>query len=566
MSRDAWTLLGRIDGLEEEERRLLASALASGLLFTTDGEVVVALSRPIEREARQFQQRINAVARKEFRDAITGVEKQFNDLRDKLQAQGQKLIDKKNDRGLNELATSIRKNIDSMKTEVIQKIQDQLQAAEVELQDKEDMKQVATFEAEAATLFAEASGIRINQAEQRARRAHLWLEAARQSLEISRLGDEKAARQVKAARLALELAETDLRRAYQACLNRGINPRIKEAKPTSPGAARFRGLLAGERADERERVVIDRLASDVVGMIQWVHLLRLTPGEDESKDPVKLYVRLIQTVSSPQKASDVAKHLEVMATTLDELYSTEAVKRIEIEPATGKIPFSRVTWLDRIGTIESRRLEELVPVGYRRESLLGAFRFHLTTARPPDDRIHEFGGFDISTDGDLYDHYIDLSEIYLVSESRHLSFLVLPPLTSARNTVWFRRPGQGNKKEESVLDRRLERVLQSDFDRITASRILEKHDLWKNRLELTEGLGDWTVFIFANGVKDKALRGELIETLNSSKFEVSVKMFYLEVRRPDAKKDRTHDKVVPGGRDESPPVEHRLAAASGVRR
>lgn len=523
-------LLDKVGTLKEEERRLLASAVASGLLFTKDGEVVVALSRPIEKEAKQLRERINAVARKEFRDAITGAEKQFNDLREKLRVQGQKLIDKKNDQDLNKLATSIRTNITSMKTEVIQKIQDQLNAAELQLQDTKDMEQVATFEAEAAALFAAASVVRVDQAERRARRAHLGLVAARQSLEISQLGDEKAARQVKAARLALELAETDLRRVYQACLNRGINPRIKEAKPASVGAARFRGLLAGDRADDRERVVIDRLASDVVGMIQWVHLLRFSPGRDESKDPVKLYLRLIQAVSSRQKASAVAKNLESIATKLDELYSTEAVKRIEIEPATGKIPFNRVTWLDRVSAIESRRLEELFPVGSRRESLLGAFRFRLTTDRPDDDHIHEFAGFDISTEGDRYDHYIDLSEIYLVSESQQLSFLILPPLTSAQNTAWFRRPGQGNK-EDSVLDRKLERVLNSDFDRITASRILEKHDLWKNRLELTEGLGDWTVFIFANGIKDKALRGVVIEILEKSKFEVGVKMFYLKVKR-----------------------------------
>jgi hypothetical protein len=108
--------------------------------------------------------------------------------------------------------------------------------------------------------------------------------------------------------------------------------------------------------------------------------------------------------------------------------------------------------------------------------------------------------------------------------SRFFKIIATKPWRKSRAEQDWRSP---------ILDRKLEKILNSDFDRITASRILEKHDLWKDKLELTEGLGDWTVFIFANGVKDKAVRGSMIESFKMEKFEVRIKMFYLKVKRPD---------------------------------
>jgi hypothetical protein len=542
-------LVASLDKLTDEEVRRLAHALAGGLLFTWDGKAVVAVPRSISEETKRLQGRLEAFKKKNLENALKPVVDKFEKLRKDLETKGQQLIDKKNDGGLNKLAGEIPTIVNNMKTQVVDEVKTKLAEAEDELEDKKGLERIVNYEARAADLLAEAAGLSVDQAERRLRRSLLGREAARLSFEINELGDKYAETRVRAAQRALEIAETDLRRAYDACLIRGINPRAPKGRRdvNSLGAGaevRFRGLLAGysDAEDTHRRLVLDRMAGDVVGMIQWVHLLRLTPDKD-ARTPVDWYVQMIGVVNDRQKPlyldekakpeAHVVGELLAIADQLDKLFSDKAAERTRVETATGKVAFARIDWLDRIGDFERRRLRELFPLGERRESLLGSFRFRLTTDRPDADRVHPFADYDIPAEGGLYDHYVDLSEIYMVSEARKLSFLILPPLTSEMNTTWYRYRSPSDKNTEiNVLGEDLKGILNSPLDKIVADRMKAKLGKeWKNKLGLTEGLGDWTVYIFANGVKNEEARNKVIKQLEKDNFEVGLKMFYLKVKK-----------------------------------
>lgn len=548
-------VIGR--NLSEADRRVLATALAGGMLFVEKGEVVVAFERPLEKEIERFNKRLQAVANQEWKQAVDGIVKSLEGRRDRLNSEAEKLVRDKNEGGLRALADRTKAmEIPAIKKDV-QDLDNQVEVVKGELEDRDTEAKIANYEAEAARLRAEAADLNYNIAAKRQERARLLIQAARLQGEMAQLSDQQAKIKIDAAAESLKLAEADLRTAYNECLIRGINPLAQESAESAAQrqamAVRVRGLLAGYRDDTDlyNKAVVDRMASDVVGMIQWINLLRLQQGPEttprtrvieegggsrEPRTSLDWYSAVLQALTSTQRPyvkdakaeNHVAGRLQLIAEELESLFQDNAGNNADVRIETRQVSFDQIRWFRSRNDAELASLFPDVPDELRKQ-VIGTFRLRVSTEITPP--LEQNGIPDIIPRGDTrrFAYYVDVNRLLMISPESNLSFLTLAPDHSRVHETWPVAADYEDQPHLLQLQEIPSHVYFSGEDPLVEDRYREQLRLWKP-LKYAGGLGEWTFLILANGVKSEEARRFRLSSIKPQGFDLKIKILFLDVK------------------------------------
>ncbi len=503
------------DNLSADARRALAQALAGGLLFAKEGKTVIALERPLEEEAQRFRERIKSFQKKVATAAIQTAIDNLQKIQNELTEQGQKLIDKKNDESLDQLAgTTIPNAIKDAKAEV-EKVKAEIQAAKGELEDKQDDLKIANFEAEAANLFAQAAKLRVDQADGRARRARYGLEAAKLTVEASEIKDELEKLRARASQQSLKLAEIELRRTYETCLLRGINPLDPEGSngktlQKTPGTS-FKAILIGADEDSlMHRPLVERMAGNVVGMLRWARLLRLA-NDDEL---ARIYVSVLDAFAKPTRAylknatnpeQHAAGQLMAIGARLKEEFDAKAAKRLRIEIAKAtNVTAKEILWRDQMSAAELDLITWNLDPRKRKtlkDGFIGAVRMRVRLKDGP--RLsRDIGREHVppALEG-RFDLYLDAEEGFIVATVKgeatidNLHTALLFPPTGIRFARTF---DIGAKTTKEFL----QPVFSETQEKEARERFQTKLGVPRD-LQLESGFGDWTFLIFDSSAENE---------------------------------------------------------------
>ncbi len=544
--------------LSEEERRVFASVLAGGMLFVQSGQVVVAFERPLDRELERLQERMKRVAERAYSDTIQKLLSQLEEKRNRLSKRADELAGQNDDAGMRRLADETKREIgpDGSIRHLLSEVRKELDKAQEELEDRNTETKIATYESEAARLKLDAASLGLGSAEKQRERASLIVESARLQGEIARTTEEQATLNAQIAEFAVTAAKTELQRAYREALLHGLNPEIPEGAADSSFPDRklsLESLLSGELdpSDEGKRSLVRRIASDLVGMIQWAELLRLKPkaGAPGPASPADAYRTVIEILTTnlpffTTKDADPKDHkagrLDSLSSQMAQLYRDRAGEQAKVMIQSKKIGLKQdIRW---IGLRSDRDLDLLFPTLDQslRHQILGVFNLRFATARQSPLKTKDFS----SSANDLVElfppgvapersaYFVDMNSFFLKSDFDNLSFIGLTPTTTLAQGSWAvvsDIPLENSRNWQGPLASEPRPLVRNEAVVLLRKSIEGELGLWKG-LRLVGGLGEWTFLLLGNGVTDQVVRRRVIKDLRDQNYPLDLCFPYLQVQ------------------------------------
>ena len=207
-------------------------------------------------------------------------------------------------------------------------------------------------------------------------------------------------------------------------------------------------MLTGELdpQDEAKRYLVKRIASDLVGMIQWAELLRLRPkdGELGPATPSDAYRRVMEMLASglppylkdAEPGTSMAGRLRSLSNDLDRLFADQAGKQAQviIQPQPIKMTVD-VRW---IGLRPDREIDLIFPQiePELRRQVLGQFTVRFSTSRgiiPKASDVVELVPPGIAT---RFAYFVETNRIYMTGMYQSISFLALSPDSTLPQSGW----------------------------------------------------------------------------------------------------------------------------------
>jgi hypothetical protein len=536
---DAERALGELsdhvrNGMSDDTRRLLAQALEGGMLFVKTGEVVVAVERPIEGEAKAFQARLEAYTKRVQQGTIGGFIEQLTKLRDDLTRKGDAMARESNDTALIQLArVDVPASILRVETE-LQGLRGEIPRAREDLSDREDERKIFNYEAEATRKEKEASGLVADQAELRARRAGLIIKQAKLAAEMELLRGEQAENLLAASEVQVRKAEEALQFAFDRCLADGVDP-------LSPGGivpmyrASLQKVLFGYRTavDVANRAAVASAATQVFGMIQWCGMLGL--AGDLGQTPADYYTRLVTVLGDnvPSwsdgggRKDSIGGRLQALADDLDALFREKAGLTTSVPPpAGGEIVPDQILWRDANNeSAFDGLLRDENPV--YRPKVIGLFRFRMDVGSlPPATRLR-FPPPKILPDEEAC-YIIDLNKIFIINSRPNLYFFLVPPATSY--TRLARPHAFGPLRIDGQIDLTEPfDIYPTEFSLGRTEEIIKDLGVLKGK-NFTGALGEWTFLVMAADAKTLADRAAVIKEIQDKHAVFDLQMYYLKVK------------------------------------
>jgi hypothetical protein len=145
-----------IDNGEQKVRQSLAKILGGGLTIVLSSDNrVLAVERPIKKEAEAFQERLKAVKNELKLNVLGDLAKSIQDKMKDIQVKAESYQRGEDDKGLDDLAASIPGRIDTVKAE-LNTINDKITEAQGKLEDAGIGVEVATFHKNSLDLMIQA--------------------------------------------------------------------------------------------------------------------------------------------------------------------------------------------------------------------------------------------------------------------------------------------------------------------------------------------------------------------------------------------------------------------------
>ena len=270
---------------------------------------------------------------------------------------------------------------------------------------------IAALERQAADLETQAARLGVQVSELARRRANTQLVIATLEETLRRTAADLADQNLQASVSGVEAAQAELDGAYDRALALGIDPQAggglrRAGSPTSGlsisgvfngvalPAEDFRSADLDDAASsllQRRQAAARRLlaaaSEPVVGMIQWVNLLRVRPADAGARAPARppavitplgLYLRLVDAVhqvhtrTALQSVRDVAATINQQYRQASELASLEFARLEDVAPG-------EIQWFDaKSPSLFVREMLESLPAD-KRQQVIGAVPFRLTT-------------------------------------------------------------------------------------------------------------------------------------------------------------------------------------------
>ena len=460
------------------------------------------------------------VADRAYSETIQKLLAKLEDVRTNLSKRADDLAAKNDDAGLKGLADETRQQItrpNGSIEKLLGDVQSELDKAQEELEDKTTEAKIANYESDAAKLRLEAAGLGLGSAQKQRDRAQLIVESARLQGEIARTSEERATINTQIAERGVTAAELELQRAYHESLLHGLNPEMPDRLEDSGFQGRVLSLqcvLTGELApkDEAERSLVRRMASDLVGMIQWAAILQLKPkvgqpGPTSPPDAFRAVLAILMTNRPPYRLNapadtNMAGKLEVLSNQLDQLFADQAgdhaTVTIQAEPLDFK---TDVRW---IGLRSDHDLDLLFPTlePKLRHQVLGVLHLRFATSSHASSNADNSVELIPPGSADEFAYFVDVNSIYMAGKHRNLSFMPMSPDTICPQDGWAISSELSSKGSTNgrgpLFSQPVSFVPDSAVEALKES-ITKRLGLWKP-LRLVGGNGEWTFLIMGNGV------------------------------------------------------------------
>jgi hypothetical protein len=567
--------IGRADA---EQRRFLGK-LFDGWLVVRDAKgEVVAVERSLTKEAKDFQDRVEHYRQQVATGALGKIADDIRRRNADLERLAGEAAKEKNEGRLRQIARNqIPQEIEGLVAK-LEELRHELASARGQLNDAETQVEIAARDKEAAQAMEEAAGLKVQASELELKKD--LLEQTRSALEVRRaeLQIRQEEYRLQAAARRVERSQAELRRLFAACRRWGVNPLDDRAE--APPRLSLNGVLAVfDPADPdrrpRGRLVLDRMAGDVVGMIQWVRLLNLAPQQytgDKNRYALDQFTKVLELLGGAGEPREVGQSLNALAEELKETLDKELhippenlrfVRAVAIdpkllhwvaavdEPATDVFPEGNTAcmtdpyfvWLQRndergFQKLRDQEMLQQLPRPLRRRAL-GYFRFRFSL----DPRITLGGspGFAgvAKAPSALDSFYFFLQESSLVRERPlgqpglpidDLRFFFVPsrfaepnpglPLPAPLDRAYTQQSEGKQLNDQLEEEQRL-------------SEIRNRLRFWRG-FRLTPAVGDWTVFLLESTDLAEAERLARVQQCRD-KLVLTLRIPYLQVPAPARK-------------------------------
>ena len=444
-----------------------------------------------------------------------------------IQKEAERLQNREDDAGLERLANSVPGRIDEIRAE-LDKINDKIIEAQGKLEDANIGVDIATLHKNSLNLMVQAKVEEAKIAGLKSQVATLDAKRAEMVVQQAALVRYQHGEMLRSKEVHLEQARANLRHIYQLCRLRGVDPTQRQtaAPAQTQRHPRLVETLTIKTTDDplRERIVLDRMAEALFGMLQWIRLLDAAPkldGDDAkrktqstaierlNKNPATsldqgqephvagLFFAVGTTVRSTQNAEKSRQALKTLGDDLDSAYTRLAPEQFRVVPPqlnSIALNGSQVEYFD--GSIQQTLdsgLVDTVPDDLKK-NVIGRFQFRFTTD-PQDDVQYWPWCTRVLRNNAKRSYFFLLNKAVMVKKQpqdgdlSNYRYLVVPAVPLMMNhATAVAGPPQSDEKERFIVD-------DANFDAITDN--ISK-DLDCNRYELRGAEGNWTVYILSS--------------------------------------------------------------------
>ncbi len=361
------------DPTKETQRQVLARILGAGMILVTDAQGnVVAIERPVKAELEKMKARAKALQQQVIDGAIGKVVQAIQEKNRVLTTQIEAAEREQNEGKLRAIAkTTVPDIIDELKGNPdkqppvrgeLNKLRDAITTAQGDLEDKQLALDAATFEQAAAQFATEAGRLNLGGAQLEVQNALNYERLA----EVRRTRDqsllEEKRRLLRAKERDKQFAGLVLRHAKDECIDYGIDPESRDATAfragpfANGGGTHLAGALFRSRdGDIRSRLLLRDLAGEFVGMLQWVHLLRLSiaPEGAEPLDAVGWYGQLVQELAKDGSADQHAKVVAQWAEKVSTQFREKAPSSANITSQSVDHTLSRIRYFSSLEEVNA---------------------------------------------------------------------------------------------------------------------------------------------------------------------------------------------------------------------
>jgi hypothetical protein len=535
--------------LDAKAGRDFISRLAQGRIVIKVGDKVVAAEKRANAEIGKLSERVKELQENVINGKLHELAEQIRKRNESIGQRAKELMKASDDAGLLAYANQeIPHEIDAMKGD-LKRLKAALDGANSKLEDKETELTIASYDADAARYFAEAGRVKLGEAKLKTLRAELGLNVQKEQRDINKLNTERERQLLSAAEIEYKISLAELKGAYAACRAYGFNPlAATPSEGLDPvGANTLRRIIYGplDPAWAGKNLILDRMAADLLGMIQWVDLLRLSSDAPAGVSPsLARYIGFIKAVGHEDLI--VAMHDR-----LEALFKAKAGEIADVDNATfGNIgksianPANPILWFDQMSAAEKdlwlRPLSES-----QRSEAQGVFRVRI--APKEGDYLSDYLSIGVMSmrpglvsvakyiDAENTSSYLILDKTVLLCEhdaqdfvaTTNLKFVLIPPVRPLSDIDRLRFGGVDGRTVEngrSDLYRPPSLTIETDptFTSIR-EELRHKYELYK-ATHLTGAIGDWTVFIL-----DVGNPSELQKMTLRNHLRVRLVMWYLEI-------------------------------------
>jgi hypothetical protein len=546
--------------LEDEEAQRLAAALGEGMIVVQVAQgKVVAKGRDVAGELKGFQDRLVRYRDSQAVRALSEIQEKINGILKQVAQDAQPFIQGTDFNGLANFA-------DHQMSDYITRVQTQLSDAKQKVSDAQDeltdtqaQKEIADSDLRGAQKFAAAASLSVDQAVLRNQRASETQQIAALESERARFGTEQQAKLEEAEALGLKIANGRLQQAYQQCLDCGINPLGKLIPGPEDASVSIRSVLtySATPADLYDEIQLNRMAGDLVGMIQWCSMLKvplkIPPSGNEVK-PEEAYTRVV--VEASKARSNIALFIDQnkdakkggllqFSSDWNQNFHDKAKDCARLDWGGGFVRSSSIRWFPLKDFVDAQSMTEseknrwlqLLPKEDSApdvDRFLGVFRFRFQTedTQPsPAERLESVPY--TAPSGSSHDYYAIAGNMLLHVLPRpetfgynlhNLQFQVVPPASARANTQQlvgtvdtsgFGAPFHSVQRTELDLD--LQGRKREIGNQIFGDSFFD--------LQLTGAVGDWTIFLWGAATPSPDYKKQMMSELN-----LELAMPYLDVR------------------------------------
>jgi hypothetical protein len=576
--------------IHQKARQLVAQVLASGMVLVQKGEKeIVAARQKTEDEikaaqdkAKKFQDRLLNEAKTAYNDAIQKILDGFQKQEKRLTDIAEKEIAQKDDAGLDYLAGNGIKDAIQENAKLLDQLKQEIAAVREKLDDFQTGVDIATLVSQAADLEARAAQLGVQVSELARKKANLRLLCATFEQTLRQTSKKMADKNLEAAVIAVETAQAELDQAYARALALGIDPfKLRTRRLAGRGAIGLglRDVLDGlappaealrllesgnpgglsdlQQQQAAARRLVANLAEPVVGMIQWVNLLRLNSTQPENGTPLAMPALSGQIVPKPKDLSALGLYLDLLdtirqtkpnsalegvrglAASIDKFYLEKVVSAGFEFAKYSNVMGRDLYWFDapKNSVFDITFLEDL-PEGVRLQ-VIAAVSFRLTRERVPID-ARGAGAYKLG-DSDAAYYVIHTQGPDSVNVSPQLVNVPPNALTDTAPLFFYLVPPKDPVSRSNVLlgrrilsDGRLiyRAQAQSLIESVWQGMVASKLDLWKS-FNLTGAEGEWTFFLIDNRIEDDKDRLESIKQYRDT-LQLTLRLPCLKVMSPQS--------------------------------